>query len=119
MRKKLALLLVLVMISAIMLSACGSKGGSGIGGTTWKLTELVSPQATLNAEQLKENNLVMTFEFNKDGTVVSSVSEDKANWKQDGDEITISADGGSQKIKIDGDTFTLEMDGAKMVFTKQ
>jgi hypothetical protein len=102
-----------------MLTACGDKAGSDMDDTTWKLTKLESEMGNFDAEQIDATGMTMSFEFKKDGTVVGDTFEGEAEWEQDGDTVSISADGTTIDCKINGDKFTMEMQGMKMEFTKQ
>jgi lipopolysaccharide export system protein LptA len=120
MKKRLAFLLVIVMVLGTMMMACGSK--TKLEGTTWSLTSIEAEGVTFKGDELKSAmGGETTFEFKKDGVIVATAAETETEgtWSLKGDKITIDLEGGKAEGTVDGSKMTIDQDGTKMVFEKK
>ena len=122
MKKTLALVLALVLMSACLL-ACGSGGSSGpveIPGT-WKLSKAKTSGITLPADTL---GLEMTLTFNEDGTAsmyYDNETQDGLTWELEGDVLHLGAYGITiYDFTFDGKTLTVHEDenDVDLIFSK-
>lgn len=119
MKRKLALLLALVMLCATMLTACGSSGSKVVG--TWEMTSAMAAGIE-TIDTMKESGYDMSFVFDKNGKVkVISGGEEQgeADWKEDGDKVTISESGSEMEFTLADGKLTTEQSGATLVFEKK
>lgn len=123
MKKTLALVMALVLMSACLI-ACGSSTSSSepvsIPGT-WTLSKAKANGITLPASQL---GFEMAFTFNEDGSasmLYEGETTDGLTWRQDGDVIKLGAYGVDlYDFAIDGSTLTLHEDSedVDLIFSK-
>ncbi len=122
MKKTLALVLALVMMSACLI-ACGSGGSSEpveIPGT-WKLSKAKANGITVPASTL---GFEMSFTFNEDGSasmLYEGETTDGLTWRQDGDVVKLGAYGMDlYDFAFDGKTLTLHEDSedVDLIFSK-
>ena len=122
MKKTLALVLALVLMSACLL-ACGSSGSSepvSIPGT-WNLSKAKANGITLPASQL---GFEMSFTFNEDGSAsmyYDGETTDGLIWRQDDDVIKLGAYGVDvYDFTFDGKTLTVHEDSedVDLIFSK-
>ena len=78
----------------------------------WKLSKATAAGQTLSAEQIKEQGLDMSFQFNADGSASmtsNGTTTDGLSWKVEGGELTLSV--------YSYDVFTLSYDGEYLVLS--
>lgn len=121
MKKTLALVLALVLMSACLLAcSSGSSEPVEIPGT-WNLSKAKASGITLPASQL---GFEMSFTFNEDGSATmlyDGETTDGLTWKQDGDVIKLGAYGYDlYDLAFDGKTLTLHEDSedVDLIFSK-
>ena len=123
MKKFTAILLVVLM--ALSLIACGSKGGSIVG--TWELDDGIDDDSKQAVALMKAFGMTMSITFNSDGTgtMDSAYGEETQSepfsytyengvLKIEGSEVE---DG--QSIRVEGNKLILEMDGMGIIFKKK
>lgn len=119
MKKKLALLLALVMVCATMLTACGGSSSKIVG--TWEMTSAMAAGIE-TIDTMKEAGLDMSLVFEDDGKVKllsGGEEQSKAEWKEDGDKVTISESGTEMVLTYADGKLSTEQSGATLVFEKK
>ena len=124
MKKFTAILLVVLM--ALSLVACGSKGGNSIVGT-WELEDGVDEESKQTVALMKAFGMTMTITFNADGTgsMESKMGDESEstpfNYTYENGVLKIEdseAEEG-QSIRIEGGKLYLEMEGMGIIFKKK
>ena len=117
--------LLLVMIMAVSLAACGSKGIAGnyelesveTGGMTLKIDEFLDLLGS-------DVEFEVTLKINEDGTfkmssnMMGEKEEVEGTWEQNGDTLNMTADGSSIPATYKDGKITMESDGMGLVFSK-
>ena len=121
MKKTLALVLSLILMSACLL-ACGSGSSEPVSiPGTWKLSKAKVNGITLPANQL---GFEMSFTFNEDGSasmLYEGETTDGLTWRQDGDVVKLGAYGiDLYDFTFDGKTLTVHEDSedVDLIFSK-
>lgn len=120
---KVMLITTLVfVIGALMLVACGgSKAGVykldsvTVGEQTYKIGDELPGMGKLDEDTFG------TLELKDDGTFVVTVGGkemSKGDWKEDGDNVVMTANGVEATYVCDGSTLTQETEGMKIVYKK-
>ena len=118
--KRLIAILLILIFSVAMLTACGDD--AGLTGKYY-LTSVTEGDETMDASTLAELGLDISgfhIEFldsNRFRIVTFDESED-GTYKLDGKSLTLSADGETIDATIDNSTITLDAEGTIMVFEK-
>lgn len=118
MRKLISIVLILCM--ACMMIPAVAEENSLIG--TWYLKEAVSGEMTLDVSML---GMSMSIELKEDGTaeVVTAYGEESSakegTWTQDGETVTVTADGEPGQLTFADGTLIMEQEGGKMIFTQE
>ena len=121
MKKSVALLLVVVF--ALSLAACGGKDMSDskyVG--EWELTKGVASGVEVSASDM---NLTMTFNFKSDGkfeysSSVAGSESSTGTWDETDNGVVLTEVGGAKyEFTANGDALEMEQDGATLVFEKK
>ena len=124
--KKL-LSLLLVLICALSLAACGGK--NSIAGT-YKLQSLEMEGMSMDLEEMSDilgidsDDLNASLSLKEDGSFsldMSALDESmsvEGTWKSTGSGVDLTAEGDTITATVKGDTITLEDSGTSMVFKK-
>lgn len=120
MKKKFVLLLACLMVFALVLTGCGSKG---IVGTTWKLDRGEASGITLNVDTLKGAigdmaDMSITFTDEKNCEVVSAGNTGRATYTLDDDKLVIFDVNSYLEGTMDGNEFSIDVSGIKLIFKK-
>ena len=116
------LALVMALVLALGLTACGGGGGSDLSGTTWALSGGSQGGVTIDQDTLESLfGGEMTYTFEEGGTVVLSLAgvSVEGTWSQDGNTVTLDVQGDTGTMTLDGDTLTMEESGVTVEFTKK
>ncbi len=125
----LALVLVLVMCCALIVSGCGSKGGdagsadagkadSGVMGK-WVLTGAKAAGIEVTSDQLSAFGEI-SFEFKADGAVTYNMAGQsfEGAYTEENGTINIDDAGAALNLKVEGETLTLDQEGVTLIFTR-
>lgn len=114
--------LLLVVVLAFSLAACGGSDSNDLTGTTWALSGGSQEGVTVDKATL-ESILggEMTYSFEKDGKATMALAgvSVEGTWSQDGDTVTMEAQGQSFTLTIDGDKLLMDQSGVTVEFTKK
>lgn len=119
MKKKLVLLLAFVMLCATVFTACSSGGLTG----TWKLSGAEMLGKEVSVDEIGDmgglENAVLKFKSGGKVTLSLGEDENSGEWKKDGDQVSIIADGTKvMDLTLDGSKLILEQSGIKLIFKK-
>ena len=119
--KRLIAILLILIFSAAMLTACGDED-AGLTGT-YRLTEVTEGGETLDASLLLEFGLDISefyveFLDNSRFRMVTFDESEEGTYKLDGNTLTLSADGETIPATINNNAITIELDETIMVFEK-
>ena len=120
MKKLLALLLVL-MISTVILTACGGDS-DGLSGR-YNVVAVTEGGETMTADQFVEFGLDLDefyLEFIDNSNVRFMIfgEVEEGTYQLTGNSVAITIDGETERAVIDGNKITLAADGTEMVFEK-
>ena len=118
----LGMALAFVMVCAMLsVTACSSGGGTmDVAGTKWALTGGSAGDITLTKDQIQSVIGEITYTFEEGGTLVVAMggTEAEGNWEQNGNTITISAQGESMDMTLQGDTLQIQQGEVIATFTR-
>ena len=128
MKKAITALLVLMLIASI-LAACGGNGSGSGGGSTgltgkYNLVSITEGGDTMDASQLAEFGLdidefYLEFLDGRKFKMVTFGETQDGTYKLDGKALTLTVDGEPASATIDGNKIVLDADGTEMVFEKK
>ena len=126
MKKKVVMILAVVLCIALCmaLTACGSNGASqstSVEGTKWAVSSVTDADGNeTTGDDIAAVVGDITYEFQGDGVLAVTAAGQtvEGTWSQDGNKITIEANGETSEGALDGDALTFEVNGATTVFTK-
>lgn len=118
MKKRIALILALVLVCAL-LAACGST--DELSNTSWVLSEISTTDGTLDANALKENNIQLDLDFKAGGkvSVTDAETTESATYTLDGDKITMKDSKDTLSGTFSESKITLSTTDGDMIFVKK
>lgn len=119
--KKVSLFFLAVIMTASLLTACGSKTNAAVG--TWKATTVEASGVSVSLADYEASTgttLEITFDFKSDGTVTGNMNGETVDgtYTVDGSNVSITFDGETETLTIDGNQMTLESEGTKIILAK-
>ncbi|MDL2289539.1 hypothetical protein LJB83_02110 [Clostridia bacterium OttesenSCG-928-F22] len=122
MKKRITVVISIVLLMALVLTACGGGGSKDIMEGTWVLDEVEAAGQKVSGDQLKALGMEAEFIF-KDGKVKASVmvggqnvgGEQEGTYKVDGDKLEMSG----TTITVANNKFTVEIAGTSMTLKKK
>ncbi|MCI8274460.1 MAG: lipocalin family protein [Lachnospiraceae bacterium] len=124
MKKRVAVLMLAVVMTVLALAGCGGgKDSSPVVGT-WKATEVeamgVNVKVSEYLEQMGMGDVKMELSVKDDGKFSMDLMGQQAEgtWKYSGSTLTMTVDGSDAKAEYKDGKLTMEESGAKIIFEK-
>ena len=124
MKKRVAVLMLAVVMTVRALAGCGGgKDSSPVVGT-WKATEVeamgVNVKVSEYLEQMGMGDVKMELSVKDDGKFSMDLMGQQAEgtWKYSGSTLTMTVDGSDAKAEYKDGKLTMEESGAKIIFEK-
>ena len=123
MKKRVAILMLAVVMTVLALAGCGKKESSPVVGE-WKATKMESMGMSVDLKELKEagiDDVSIEMSIKDDGTFSMDALGESGDgtWKYSGSTLTLTVDGEDQKAEYKDGTIILDIEGSTVVFEKK
>ncbi len=124
MKKRVAVLVLAVVMTVLALAGCGGKKGDSPVVGTWKATAVEAMGVNVKVDeylsQMGMSDMKMEMDIKSDGKFSMDLMGQQADgtWKYSGSTLTLTVDGSDAKAEYKDGKITMEESGAKIIFEK-
>lgn len=125
MKKRVAVLMLAVVMTVLALAGCGGKKSSAPVVGEWKMTKVEAMGVSMSVEEYLQasgmGDMKMEMSIKDNGKFSMDVVGESGDgtWEYKEPDLTLTVDGESVKAEYKDNTITLEMSGVAMIFEKK